>query len=160
MSNLNNRPTLHPQWTSFAVPTLRGFHAAVIAIFEPRLYTDPMPEFNPYGPNGNNTVKPRLVWKGAAHLQRYRQALTMDDVAGSVSQVRSVRIQIPYGAVDEPIRKGFIVRVLSDPRSTVAEKYEYTVTSGLDSTLAWQTTIEAESDQGVVAGTITDYSQD
>lgn len=160
MSNLNTRPVLHPKWVSFALPTLAGFHACVIAIFDPRNGSPATPEFDPYRKtptSGNTTPEPRLVWQGEAQLQKYRQALTMDDVAGSVSQVRSVRIEIPLDSVAEPIRKGFIVRVIDDPRTPASEVYEYTVTSGLDSPLAWKRTIEAESDQSVVAGPITQY---
>lgn len=158
MSNLNNRPVLHRDWVTFALPTLAGFHACVIAIFDPR-NAEPKTPIDPYRktPSGNVTARPRKVWEGEAQLQLYRQSLTMDDVAGSVTQVRSVRIELPLDAVAEPIREGFIVRVIDDPRTQVSERYEYTVTSGLNSPLAWKRTIEAESDQRVSAGPITEF---
>lgn len=159
MSNLNNRAVLHKDWTTFALRTLAGFHACEIAIFDPSNADQPI-TIDPFSKtvSGNRTAKPRRIWQGQAQLQVYRQALTMDDVAGSVSMVRSVRIELPLNATTERIIEGYVVRVINDPRSAVAETYEYTVTSALVSPLAFKLTIEAEADQRVIAPPITDYS--
>lgn len=154
MSNLNNRQALDPRWTSWALPTLRAFENTIIAIYSPNSDINGN-DWSPYsGPGG--TSRPTLLWQGPAQMQVFRQTLTMDDVAGSVTQVRSVRFTSNLERVDLPVRKGLIVRVLAAPHDPDSEKYEYVVVSGLNSGLAWKRTIETESDMGAVVSPIVD----
>lgn len=153
----------------------------MIAIFDPE-NAEPGPAFDPWstgggadsfgfgdgpfgedafgGPIGdsNMTQIGRLLWTGPAQMQVYRQALTVDDVAGSVTQLRSVRFTMDLAATNFPIRKGMVVRIVSSEFNTMDTTYEYTVTSGANSPLAFKRTIEAETDQAVSAPPITEHS--
>lgn len=154
MSNVSKRSALHLRWTEWALPTLAAFATATVAIFDPRSGLNGA-DFNPY--KANTTSKPKLLWQGSGQLAVFRQTLNADDVAGSVTQVRSVRFTVPLDGPNLPVRKGLIVRVTSCPHDPDAEQYEYTVTSGINSGLAWKRTIEAESDMSVIVEPITEY---
>ena len=152
MSNLNNRSSVDPRWTRWALRTLDGFANCVIAIYDPNS-ENTSGDWNVFaGPGG--TAKATLLWQGKGQMQVFRQTLTMDDVAGSVTQVRSVRFTVDLEGPNLPVRRGLIVRVISCPHDPDAEKYEYVVASGLNSGLAWKRTIEAESDMSAVVGPI------
>lgn len=155
MSNLNNRGALHPRWTKIPVSVLEAFESVIIAIFDPRSETSG-DNYSPYVA-GTGTSVPLLLWQGKAQFQVYRQSLTVDDVAGSVSQLRSVRITAPPDGPTMPLRKGLIVRIISSPLNPALESYEVTVTNGMTAALAWKRTIEGEVDQSVIAPPITDY---
>jgi len=172
MSNLNNRKALDPRWTKWALPTLRAFETCIIAIYDPNSETSG-DDYSPYaavgepgfpfgsGPFGegafgsgggtyNQTSAPTLLWQGPGQLAVFRQSLTADDVAGSVTQLRSVRFTVDLDGPQMPVRKGLMIRVISCPHDRDAEAYEYIVTSGINSGLAWKRTIEAESDMSVI----------
>lgn len=155
MTNLAKRPALHPDWHLWGLGTLNAFRTVVIAIFDPvsELNGD---NFSPFG--APTTSVPKLLYTGAAQMAVFRQTLNADDVAGSVTQVRSVRFTTDLNGPDLPVRKGLLVRITSCPHDRDAEQYEYTVTSGINSGLAWTRTIEAESDMGVVVGPITEFT--
>ena len=157
MSNLNNRSALDPRWTKWALPTLKAFETCVLAIYDPESETSG-DNFNPYSAPHNETSAPVILWTGTGQLQVFRQSLTADDVAGSVTQVRSVRFTVDLNGPNIPVRKGLIVRVLSCPHDPDAEKYEYTVTSGINSGLAFKRTIEAETDMSVIVDPITEVA--
>lgn len=186
MTNLNSRSAVHPRWTSVPQAVLSGFEAVIIAIFAPNNALPGPVNFDPYasrrgtggeafgfgdgpfgedafggigsGGDGNATQVPTRLWEGPAQLQVYRQSLTVDDVAGSVTQLRSVRITLPLEGTDFPIRKGMIVRVISSTSDTQDLTYEYTVTSAATSALAFKRTIEAEADMMVIAPPITEFT--
>lgn len=153
MSNLNNRSAVDPRWTKWALGTLSAFETCVIAIYDPNSENSGI-SFDPYNPKANQTSRPTLLWQGKGQLQVFRQSLTADDVAGSVTQLRSVRFTVPLDGPNVPVRKGLIVRVISCPHDPDAEAYEYTVTSGINSGIAWKRTIEAEADMSVIVGPI------
>lgn len=155
MSNLNNRSAVHPRWARWALPTLKAFETVILAIYDPNSEASGN-SYDPYAPRTPNTAtsRPTLLWQGRGQLQVFRQALNADDVAGSVTQVRSVRFTVDLGGPNLPVRKGLIVRVISCPHDPDAEAYEYTVTSGINSGLAWKRTIEAESDMSVIVSPI------
>lgn len=179
MSNLNNRSALHPRWTQAPLRVLASFELCMIAIFDPNS-TNSGNGYSPYatsgptfgfgdGPFGEDSFGgvgggesseslPILLWQGPAQFQVYRQALTVDDVAGSVNQLRSVRITAAPNGPLMPLRKGLIVRVTSSPLNPSLEAYEVTVTSGMSSALAWKRVIEGEVDQSVIAPPITEYT--
>lgn len=186
MTNLNSRSALHPRWTKAPLAVLSAFEAVVIAIFDPNNAETGPAAFDPWasrrsgdsfgfgdgpfgedsfggeggGPaaDGNVTMEPTLIWMGDAQMQVYRQALTVDDVAGSVTQLRSVRFTMDLEETNFPIRKGMIVRVISSTFPTTDTTYEYTVTSGANSALAFKRTIEAESDQSVAGPPISEFN--
>lgn len=149
MSNLNNRSAIDPRWTKWALPTLRAFETCIIAIYDPNSETSGN-DFDPYNPTAGETSTPTLLWSGPGQLAVFRQSLTADDVAGSVTQLRSVRFTVDLDGPNLPVRKGLMIRVLSCPHDRDAEAYEYIVTSGINSGLAWKRTIEAESDMSVI----------
>lgn len=178
MVNLNSRSALHPRWTQAPLSVLAAFEMCIIAIFDPNS-TDSGNDYSPYATTGPafefgegefgegtfggvsdslTTSLPIRLWQGPAQFQVYRQALTVDDVAGSVNQVRSVRITAPPNGPTMPLRKGLIVRIVSCPLNPSLESYEVTVTSGMSSALAWKRTIEGEVDQSVIAPPITEYT--
>lgn len=156
MANLNNRSAIHPRWTFAGLDVLEAFEKCIIAIFDPDS-TFSGDDFDPYRPLDGGTSIPTLLWQGPAQFQVYRQSLTVDDVAGSVSQLRSVRITAPADGPTMPIRKGLIVRIVSSPLNPALESYEITVTNGLTAALAWKRTIEGEVDMSVIAPPITEY---
>lgn len=186
MTNLNSRSALHPRWTYAPLSVLRAFEAVVIGIFAPNNAESGPNNFDPYasrrgagadafgfgegpfgedsfggvssGGSGNATQVPTALWQGEAQMQVYRQSLTVDDVAGSVTQLRSVRFTMDLAETDFVIRKGMIVRVLSSKFDTQDTLYEYTVTSAANSPLAFKRTIEAEADMSVVAPPITEHN--
>lgn len=154
MSNLSKRPALHPQWTEWALPTLSAFATTVIAIFDPNSDLNGV-DYNPFK-SGTSSV-PTKLWEGPGQFAVFRQTLNADDVAGSVTQIRSVRFTVPLDGPKLPVRKGLLIRVLSCPHDPDTEQYEYIVTSGINSAMAWKRTIEAESDMSVIVGPITDF---
>lgn len=151
MANLNNRGSLDPRWTSWGLNALAAFANCVIAIYDPNSDVNG-DNFDPY--NNSPTSAPTLLWQGSGQMAVFRQTLNADDVAGSVTQVRSVRFTVDLNGPNLPVRKGLIVRVIECPHDPDAEKYEYTVTSGINSGLAWKRTIEAESDMSVIVDPI------
>lgn len=155
MANLYNRKAVHPAWATWALPVLDSFANSTIAIFEPNGETNG-DNYNPF--TKRVTSKPTLLWQGQGQIAVFRQTLYADDVAGSVTQVRSVRFTVPLDGPDLPVRKGLIVRVIECKHDPDAELYEYTVTSGINGDLSWKRTIEAESDMGVIVSPITDYN--
>lgn len=155
MANLAGRNALHPRWTEWGLRVLDAFANCVVAIYDPNSADDGA-DFNPYGPDSGS--KPTLLWEGQGQLAVFRQTLNADDVAGSITQIRSIRFTVPLDGPDIPVRKGLIVRVVSCPHDPDAEHYEYTVTSGINSGLAWKRTIEAESDMAVIVGPITEVT--
>lgn len=187
MTNLNSRSALHPRWTKAALRVLEAFEAVTISIFAPNNSQPGPVDFDPWaarrgggeafgfgegpfgedafggvgggpGTDGNATQKPTLLWTGPAQMQVYRQSLTVDDVAGSVTQIRSVRFTMSLEETQFIIRKGMIVRVVATDYDSQDIQYEYTVTSAANSGLAWKRTIEAETDMMVVAPPITEYN--
>ena len=154
MTNLNSRSVLHPRWRAAVEPALAAFEKCMIAIFDPQNYLDG-PGFDPY--TNNKTARPKRVWTGPAQMQVYRQSLTVDDVSGSVTQLRSVRFTLPFDDTGFIPRKGMIVRVTESDGDPANESYEFIVTSGLNSPLAFKRTIEAEVDMAVLAPAITEY---
>lgn len=179
MSNLNSRSALHPRWTVAPLRALEAFEQCIIAIFDPNS-ADSGNDYSPYatatgfgfgqggfgegafgggsGGGGAQTSLPIRLWQGKAQFQVYRQSLTVDDVAGSVNQIRSVRITASNDGILLPLRKGLIIRVISCPLNPTLESYEVTVTSGMSSALAWKRVIEGEVDQSVIAPPITEYT--
>lgn len=144
---VNNRGSVHPFWTGHAAGALTGFETAYISILDPNSTNDD-DNFDIILNSG--TVEPTELWQGYAQLAVFRQTLNAEIPAGAITQVRSVRFTVPLNGPTTPIRKGLIVRVLECKHDPDATQYQYTVTSGLNSGLAFKRTIEAEADMGVI----------
>lgn len=155
MSNLVGRSALHPRWTEWGLRALDAFANCTIAIYDPNSQNDGV-DFNPYGPD--TASAPTLLWQGDGQMAVFRQTLNADDVAGSITQIRSIRFTVNLDGPNLPVRKGLIVRVIACPHDPDCEKYEYTVTSGINGGLSWKRTIEAESDMAVIVGPITNVT--
>ena len=155
MVNLARRPARHPKWHLWGLETLKAFRTVEIAIFDP-VSENNGTDYNPF--KSTKTSIPKRLFVGKAQMAVFRQTLNADDVAGSVTQVRSVRFTVDLDGPDLPVRKGLIVRITSCPHDRDAEQYEYTVTSGINSGIAWMRTIEAESDMAVIVGPITEFT--
>lgn len=137
---------MHPRWTQWATGVLAAFANCQVAIYDPN--NEAQAAGDPYAPP--TTAPMTLVWQGEGQLAVFRQTLNADDVSGSVTQIRSVRFTVPLDGPAMPVRKGLIVRVISCDNDPDATAYEYTVTSGINSGLAWKRTIEAEADMAVI----------
>ena len=150
--NLTKRGSVHPRWANHASTALNGFDNCLVAIYDPNTERD-NDDFNIF--LNKSTAAPTELWRGKGQLQVFRQTLNAEMPGGSITQVRSVRITVPLEGPQVPIRKGLIVRVLYCEHDDDATKYQYTVTSGLNSGLAFKRTIEAEADMGVVLNSST-----
>lgn len=144
---INNRRSVHAHWTGHAARPLRGFETVLLSILDPNSSADD-DSFNVFLNSG--TAEPTELWRGRAQLAVFRQTLNAEIPAGAITQVRSVRFTVPLNGPDFPIRKGLVVRVLECKHDPDATLYQYTVTSGLNSGLAFKRTIEAEADMGVI----------
>ena len=149
---INARSAIHPRWTSFAAPVLRGFAWTKFRIIDPNTATGD-DHFDPWT-NGTNS-DPVVLWEGWGQMQVFRQTLNVEIPAGGITQIRSLRFTVAHPDIEGVIgavRKGQTLRVV-EVKSTGDEdvmNYLYTVTSGVGATLGWTRTIEAEVDTGVV----------
>jgi hypothetical protein len=149
---VNQRSALHPRWTRFASPTLRGFTKAKIRIIQPESASGAA-NYNPWTNHTSST--PITIWEGYATMDVFRQTLYAELPAGSITQIRSIRFTVPnadIASLTTPIRKGHIVKVFEVAEGTDQEiaKYQYTITSAIGGVNNWGRDIEAEADQGVV----------
>jgi hypothetical protein len=152
MVRLYTKGSVHRDWTTAAIPFLEGFANSIIAIFDPNSENDS----TNFDPRLNTTSAPVTeLWRGEGQLAVFRQTLNADAPVGSVTQIRSVRFTVDLDGPQMPVRKGLIVRVIECEHDPAAQAFEYTVTSGINSGLAWRRTIEAESDMSVIVGPIT-----
>ena len=149
---INNRAAIHPRWTSFTAPVLRGFAWTRFRIIDPETETGDA-HFNPW--TNATDSDPIVLWDGWGQMQVFRQILTVEISAGGITQIRSLRFTVPHAdiqAVSGLIRKGLQLRVMEvkDSGDDEVMGYQYTVTSGVGATLGWTRTIEAEVDTGVI----------
>jgi hypothetical protein len=147
VTNLNNRLSIHPQFSNHASSALSGFKDALIQIIDPHTGTST----NGFDVWTNATGStPEVLWEGNGSLAVFRQTLNAFMPVGAVTQIRSVRFAVPKDGPDFRISKGMIIKVLSCPDDPEATTYQYTVTSGINGSKAFDRTIEAEADMGVV----------
>lgn len=144
---INARSSVDPRWQKWAGTALDGFATAIIAIMDPN--TDQASDN--YDPRLNGvSAAPTELWRGPSQVAVFRQTLNADAVAGSVTQIRSVRFTIPLSEDLPDVRRGLIVKVLECKTDPQATHFQYTVTSGVNSNLPFRRTIEAEADMGVI----------
>lgn len=149
---INARSAVHPRWTRFAGPTLRGFAWTKFSIIDPNAGTGDA-HFDVW--NNTTDTDPVTIWTGWGQMQVFRQTLNAEIPAGGITQIRSLRFTVPHADIltaTAPIRKGLVLRVVevAPLGDDDVLNYQYTVTSGVGATLGWTRTIEAEVDNGVV----------
>lgn len=91
-----------------------------------------------------------VVWSGPARVQHLK-ADSMPTVGFSQTDIRGIRIQLPYDAEIGLIRKGLQVIVTDGGSDPILEQLGFVVTSSINSSYAWGRTIEAEVDLKSVA---------
>lgn len=144
---VNARSSVDPRWQHHHRTALGGFKNALIRILDPNL-TIADDGYDAWTNKG--TAPPLVLWEGVGQLAVFRQTLNAELPAGAITQVRSVRFTVPLDGPDMPIRKGLMVQVVSCEDDPETERYQYTVTSGLNSSLAFDRTIEAEVDMSAI----------
>lgn len=89
-----------------------------------------------------------ILWEGIARIQPIRTPLDAREPMGETT-IAAVRFQIPIEAMGgAPIRKGLRV-VITDPGEDPSlVHYQYVVRRAINSSMAWNRTIECEMDGG------------
>lgn len=113
--------------------------------------------------NTQSSGTPTVIWSGPARVQHLTPNRT-PDVAYSQTDIRGIRIQLPYDAEVGLIRKGLQVVVTDGGSDPVLEQLGFVVKSSINSSYAWNRTIEcdvdlksvADSTWSGVAGTVLD----
>ena len=86
-----------------------------------------------------------LVWEGIARVQPIRNAdVQTPSVGFATSSLRRVRIQAPLDPDRDYIRPGFLVKVKNADLYPDLEELDLIVTTALNSTYAWLTTIDCD----------------
>ena len=86
-----------------------------------------------------------LVWSGIARVQPIRNAdVQTPSVGFATSSLRRVRIQAPLDPERDYIRPGFLVKVKDATLFPDLEELDLIVTTALNSTYAWLTTIDCD----------------
>lgn len=145
---MNNRRSVDPRWTAHTARPLEGFLSVVIQLIDPNRNAPRPGAYNPVLNNASDTAI--LAWEGPGQMQVFRQTLNAEQPAGGITQIRSLRFTVPINGPQIPVRKGMLIRVIDCPNDDDATRYQYTVTSGINSGLAFMRTIEAESDMSTI----------
>lgn len=103
------------------------------------------PETNTYSQGTETTI-----WTGVARIQPVRTALT-PDLGVTQGAVESVRVQVPYDAALELIRKGMRINITNPGEIAVLADVQLVVRSAINSSYGWNTTIECDVDVKSVA---------
>lgn len=91
-----------------------------------------------------------VLWAGKARIQPIRTPLDAKEPMGETS-IAAVRFQIPIAALgDTPVRKGLRVLVVNPGEDPTLDRYQYIVRRSINSSMAWNRTIECEVDLGSV----------
>ena len=141
--------------------TVKHWFNATIQIVDPNVEDV---EWDVYT-NTQSAGTPTVIWSGPARIQHLTPNRT-PDVAYSQTDIRGIRIQLPYDAEIGLIRKGLQVVVTNGGSDTVLEQLGFVVKSSINSSYAWNRTIEcdvdlksvADSTWATVAGNVVDES--
>lgn len=95
--------------------------------------------------------EPVVLWEGKARIQPIRAATPSAGTFENAS-IRGVRFKIPLGADIGvgPIREGLQIYVIDGGEDESLTHYNYIISNGINSSLAWNRTIEATVDLGAV----------
>ena len=122
------------------------WYNAEIEIVDTNLREQTWNEFtNSYG-SSTETV----IWSGKARVQPIRTE-RLPDIDVMQGAVRSVRVQVPYDANLDLIRKGMQVRITSGGEDAVLDDLILVVRSAINSSYGWNRTIECDADVKSVA---------
>lgn len=91
-----------------------------------------------------------LIWQGKARIQPVRAPLS-PSIGIAEGSIQGIRVQVPYDADLELIRKGLQVRVINGGEDKVLEELEFVVMSAINSSYGWNRTIECDVDVKSVA---------
>ena len=126
--------------------TVARWYNAEIEIIDTNLREQTWNEFtNSYG-SSTETV----VWSGKARVQPIRSE-RLPDLDVMQGAVRSVRVQVPYDASLDLVRKGMQVRITSGGEDAVLDDLILVVRSAINSSYGWNRTIECDADVKSVA---------
>jgi hypothetical protein len=94
--------------------------------------------------------QPTVIWQGQARIQQLKS--NSISVAGySEIGIRGIRIQVPMDVELGFVRKGLQVVVIDGGSDIELEQLQFVVTSAINSSYAWNRTIECEVDVKSVA---------
>jgi hypothetical protein len=126
--------------------TVENWFNATIQIIDPNVGDV---EWDVYT-NTQSSGTPTVLWSGKARVQHLSQNRT-PDVAYSQTDIRGIRIQLPYDAELGLIRKGLQVVVTDGGSDPVLEQLGFVVRASVNSSYAWNRTIECDVDLKSVA---------
>lgn len=126
--------------------TMQGWFNATIQIVDPNVEDVEWDVYTNTQTGGTKTV----LWSGPARVQHLKSDTT-PVVGFSQTDIRGIRIQLPYDAELGLVRKGLQVIVTDGGSDPILEQLGFVVTSSINSSYAWNRTIEAEVDLKSVA---------
>jgi hypothetical protein len=114
---------------------------ATIEIYDPNLRGTEWDEWT----NEIVSGEPILIWSGIARVQPIRNADVQSPQIGfASSSIRRVRIQAPLDPERAYVRPGFSVKVTDAALYPDLEQLDLIVTTALNSTYAWLSTIDCD----------------
>jgi len=126
--------------------TMAHWFNATIQIVDPNVEDVEWDVYN----NTQSSGTPTVLWSGSARVQHLTPNRT-PDVAYSQTDIRGIRIQLPYDAELGLIRKGLQVIVTDGGSDSVLEQLGFVVKSSINSSYAWNRTIECDVDLKSIA---------
>lgn len=126
--------------------TMVHWFNATIQIVDPNVEDVEWDVYTNTQTGGTKTV----IWSGPARIQHLKND-ALPTVGYSQTDIRGIRIQLPYDAEIGLIRKGLQVVVTDGGSDPILEQLGFVVTSSINSSYAWGRTIECEVDLKSVA---------
>lgn len=116
--------------------------------------------------NTQSSGAPTVLWSGSARVQHLKSNST-PDVGFSQTDIRGIRIQLPFDAELGLLRKGLQVIVTDGGSDPVLEQLGFVIRSAVNSSYAWGRTIECDVDLksvsnstwSTIAGNVIDESE-
>jgi hypothetical protein len=94
--------------------------------------------------------EPSVIWQGPARIQHLAVAAQLE-VGYDATSVRRIRLQLPMDPELGFVRKGLQVIVIDGGSDTELEQLQFIVTGAVNSSYAWNRTIECEVDLKSIA---------
>ena len=121
--------------------TMLNWFNATIQIVDPNVEEVEWDVYTNTQSGGTKTV----LWSGPARVQHLKSD-SMPTVGFSQTDIRGIRIQLPYDAELGLIRKGLQVIVTDGGSDPILEQLGFVISSSINSSYAWSRTIECEVD--------------
>lgn len=121
--------------------TMAGWFNATIQIVDPNVEDVEWDVYTNTQTGGTKTV----LWSGPARVQHLKND-SMPTVGYSQTDIRGIRIQLPYDVELGLVRKGLQVIVTDGGSDPILEQLGFVVVSSINSSYAWNRTIECEVD--------------